>query len=106
MDYGVSQNIVVNNVTVRDVNGSLVKEKGGGCGIYIVTGGAKKISTFNRLTTVSYTHLDVYKRQVIILKRNCIILTRGLTLVIRRMSYFRMKPGIFGSVPGLSLIHI
>lgn len=24
----------------------------------------------------------------------------GLTLVIRRMSYFRMKPGIFGSVPG------
>ncbi len=27
MDYGVSQNIVVNNVTVRDVNGSLVKRK-------------------------------------------------------------------------------
>lgn len=50
MDYGVSQNIVVNNVTVRDVNGSLVKEKGGGCGIYIVNGGEKKISTFNRLT--------------------------------------------------------
>ena len=37
---------------------------------------------------------------VIVLKRNCIILTTGLTLVIRRMSYFRMKPGIFGSVPG------
>lgn len=37
---------------------------------------------------------------VIVLKRNCIILTTGLTLVIRRMSYFREKPGIFGSVPG------
>lgn len=24
----------------------------------------------------------------------------GINLVIRRMSYFRMKPGIFGSVPG------
>ena len=49
-DYGVSRGIVVNNVTVRDVNGSLVKEKGGGCGIYIVNGGKEKISTFNRLT--------------------------------------------------------
>lgn len=49
-DYGVSQHIVVNNVTVRDVNGSLVKEKGGGCGIYIVNGGKEKISVFNRLT--------------------------------------------------------
>ena len=27
MDYGVSQHIIVSNVTVRDVNGSLVKEK-------------------------------------------------------------------------------
>lgn len=50
MDYGVSQNIIVNNVTVRDVNGSLVKEKGGGCGIYIVNGGKEKVSVFDRLT--------------------------------------------------------
>lgn len=49
-DYGVSQHIVINNVTVRDVNGSLVKEQGGGCGIYIVNGGKEIISTFNRLT--------------------------------------------------------
>lgn len=50
MNYGVSHHIVVNNVTVRDVNGSLVKEKGGGCGIYIVNGGKEKVSVFNRLT--------------------------------------------------------
>lgn len=49
-DYGVSRNIVVNGVTVRDVNGSLVKEKGGGCGIYIVNGGKEKISVFDSLT--------------------------------------------------------
>lgn len=49
MDYGVLQNIVVNNVIVWDVNGLLVKEKGGGCGIYIVNGGEKKILIFNRL---------------------------------------------------------
>lgn len=49
-NYGVSHNIVVNNVTVRDVNGSLVKEKGGGCGIYIVNGGKEKVSVFDRLT--------------------------------------------------------
>lgn len=49
-DYGVSQNIIVNNVTVRDVNGSLVKGKGGGCGIYIVNGGKEKVSVFDRLT--------------------------------------------------------
>ena len=49
-DYGVSHNIVVDNVTVRDVNGSLVKEKGGGCGIYIVNGGKEKVSVFDSLT--------------------------------------------------------
>lgn len=49
-DYGVSRHIVVNNVTVRDVNGSLVKEKGGGCGIYIVNGGKEKVSVFDGLT--------------------------------------------------------
>lgn len=50
LDYGISRNIVVNNVTVRDVNGSLVKEKGGGCGIYIVNGGKEKVSVFDSLT--------------------------------------------------------
>lgn len=50
MDYGVSRHIVVNNVTVRDVNGSLQKAEGGGCGMYIVNGGKEKISTFHGLT--------------------------------------------------------
>ncbi len=49
MDYGVSRHIEVRDVTVRDVNGSLVKGKGGGCGIYIVNGGKKKVSTFDHL---------------------------------------------------------
>lgn len=49
-DYGVSRNIVINNVTVRDVNGSLVKEEGGGSGIYIANGGKERISVFDSLT--------------------------------------------------------
>lgn len=49
-NYGISHNIIVRNLTIRDVNGSLVKEKGGGSGIYIVNGGNDKISVFNRLT--------------------------------------------------------
>ena len=31
-DYGISHNIRINNLTIRDVNGSLVKEEGGGSG--------------------------------------------------------------------------
>lgn len=49
-DYGVSRNIVVDSVDVRDVNGSLVKEKGGGSGILIVNGGKDVISVFDSLT--------------------------------------------------------
>lgn len=49
-DYGVSHQITVKGVTIRDVNGSLVKEQGGGCGIYIVNGGRKSRSRFDHLT--------------------------------------------------------
>jgi hypothetical protein len=49
-DYGVSNHIMVDNVTIRDVNGSLVKKEGGGCGIYIVNEGEEKISVFDKLT--------------------------------------------------------
>lgn len=49
-DYGVSRHIVVDGVEVRDVNGSLVKEKGGGSGILIVNGGKNIISVFDSLT--------------------------------------------------------
>ncbi len=48
-DYGVSHNIKVNNLTIRDVNGSLVKEQGGGSGIYIVNGGDSVASRFDSL---------------------------------------------------------
>lgn len=49
-DYGVSNNIIVDGVEVRDVNGSLVKAEGGGSGILIVNGGDEIISVFDRLT--------------------------------------------------------
>lgn len=49
-DYGVSHNIVVNSLTIRDVNGSLVKEEGGGCGLLIKNGGEKIVSFFDGLT--------------------------------------------------------
>lgn len=48
-DYGVSHNIRINNVTVRDVNGSLVKEEGGGSGILIVNGGDSILSRYENL---------------------------------------------------------
>lgn len=49
-DYGVSKHILVDGVEVRDVNGSLVKEQGGGSGILIVNGGKNVISIFDSLT--------------------------------------------------------
>lgn len=48
-NYGVSHNISINNLTIRDVNGSLVKEEGGGSGIYIVNGGDSIHSRFDSL---------------------------------------------------------
>lgn len=49
LDYGVSRNIHIDGVTVRDVNGSLVKREGGGSGILIVNGGKRIISTFENM---------------------------------------------------------
>lgn len=48
-DYGTSHSIRVNGITVRDVNGSLVKAEGGGCGILIVNGGKQVPSRFDSL---------------------------------------------------------
>lgn len=48
-DYGVSHNIKVSNLSIRDVNGSLVKEQGGGSGIYIVNAGDSIASRFDSL---------------------------------------------------------
>lgn len=48
-NYGVSHAIHINAVTIRDVNGSKVKTYGAGCGLNIVNGGEKVISTFDGL---------------------------------------------------------
>mgnify|MGYP002856375818 CR=1 FL=1 len=48
-DYGVSRNITIDSVTVRDVNGSLVKEEGGGSGMLIANGGRQVVSRFDSL---------------------------------------------------------
>ncbi len=49
-DYGVSKDIRILDITVQDVNGSLVKAKGGGSGMLFVNGGKEKISWFENLT--------------------------------------------------------
>lgn len=48
-NYGVSKGITVDNITVRDVNGSRVKELGGGSGILIVNSGDEIKSRFDSL---------------------------------------------------------
>lgn len=50
MDYGVSHDIVVSDLYIHDVNGSLVKDAGGGSGILIVNGGKSMASRFDGLT--------------------------------------------------------
>ncbi|OTN70400.1 integrase [Enterococcus faecium] len=54
--------------------------------------------TYTHLTPVSYTHLDVYKRQVLIVEKNSLI---GKVLVIRMILIF-----ISQTQERLSLIHI
>jgi len=49
-DHGVSRNIRLSGLVVRDVNGSLVKADGGGSGILIVNGGERVRSRFDSLT--------------------------------------------------------
>lgn len=49
INYGISRNITIDNITISDVNGSLVKEKGGGSGLLIVNGGKEKISTYENM---------------------------------------------------------
>lgn len=48
-NYGVSHNIVLNQLDIRDVNGSLVKSEGGGSGILIVSGGKDVVSRYDSL---------------------------------------------------------
>ena len=64
-DYGTSRGIRLNNLTVRDVNGSMVKKEGAGSGILIKNGGDKKISIYDGLT-IEYCHVKNCYRNAII----------------------------------------
>lgn len=50
IDYGISHAIKLDSLTIRDVNGSLVKEQGGGSGIHIINGGDSIKSCFDSLS--------------------------------------------------------
>lgn len=50
LDYGTSHDIILDALYIHDVNGSLIKEQGGGSGLLIVNGGKKRVSTFDGLT--------------------------------------------------------
>lgn len=69
MDYGLSRNITIDSVTVRDVNGSLVKSEGGGCGILIQNGGKTKESRFDSLI-IKNCHILRCSRNAIIWSGN------------------------------------
>lgn len=49
-DFGVSHNIRLNGLYIHDVNGSLIKQQGGGSGILVVNRGKQTPSTFDGLT--------------------------------------------------------
>lgn len=49
-DYGLSRSIRIDGIFVHDVNGSLVKEQGGGSAILIVNQGSRIASRFDGLT--------------------------------------------------------
>ena len=64
-NHGVSKGIRLHDLYIRDVNGSLVKKEGGGSGIYIVNGGAEKVSVFDGLT-IEYCHIKRCQRNAMI----------------------------------------
>lgn len=49
-DFGISHHVVINALDIHDVNGSVVKEAGGGSGILIVNRGDSVVSVFDSLT--------------------------------------------------------
>lgn len=49
-NYGISHHIILNALNIHDVNGSLVKQEGGGSGILIENKGNDMISIFDSLT--------------------------------------------------------
>lgn len=49
LDYGTARHIVLDGLYIHDVNGSLVKDKGGGQGIFLSNSGETKLSRFDDL---------------------------------------------------------
>ena len=66
-DYGVSRGIRLNDLFVRDVNGTIIKKQGGGSGILLSNTNSKggKISTFDGLT-IEYCHIKNCYRNAMI----------------------------------------
>ncbi len=54
-DFGTARDIVLKNLDVHDVNGSLIKKEGGGAGIVFSNSGDSIRSNFNGLTVESCT---------------------------------------------------
>ncbi|MRJ07545.1 right-handed parallel beta-helix repeat-containing protein [Ornithobacterium rhinotracheale] len=53
VDYGESKDITIKNLTIREVNGSIIKKDGAGCGIFIKNGGKQKRSNFRNLKIIN-----------------------------------------------------
>lgn len=49
-NYGISRNIILNALNIHDVNGSRVKQEGGGSGILVENKGEQILSSFDSLT--------------------------------------------------------
>ena len=64
-DYGVSRCITLDGLFIHDVNGSLVKEEGGGSGLFIVNRGKSIASRFDSLT-ISNCHIKDCARNAMI----------------------------------------
>ncbi len=65
MDHGISAHLTIDSLFIHDVNGSLVKEQGGGSGILIQNGGQTVASRFDGLT-ISNCHVLRCQRNGII----------------------------------------
>ena len=64
-DHGISAGIVIDSIYVHDVNGSLIKEQGGGSGILIENGGNMVASRFQGLT-IQNCHIERCERNAMI----------------------------------------
>lgn len=64
-DYGTSRSLILRSLDIRDVNGSLVKEAGGGSGILIQSRGEHKQSNFDGLIIEHCTIVNCQRNAMI-----------------------------------------